>query len=683
MSYNFITESEGKRTRAFAKKLSEAIGIDQVLSDSAPISEREIVLGQTNRTVSQKAKERLLSFMEDKDEGTVGFAIVRDKDSFGIYCSDFRAEEAAIDCLLESFPPENTVRSFELMPYLKERGEKIKSDSWKRLAENLGEHGEKISCELQRLYSLFGIENVLWQANLFDPETGAFYFSNSARDTVGYLPSIEETYNALCLLDVTGMGEMLNMNPIRALPEWIKKKMGDFLISTQDEDGFYYNPQWPKEFIAENGFQSRITRDKGSASFMLDMLGREPRYSDAPKTEAKKAEAEKDAKKSGAPRMMSQFDSVEAFAEYLRGFDEEIEKTESPEGRAHKFYYYGNLFQSVIPYINQNPEYKRMLVEFFDKHQNPETGVWSEVVCFDAVNGLHKIGAVYNSLGVRMKHIEKMVDLVMQVLAIPPEKEPCYSYIDIYNIWSCFPYLYSNIMKCGEGDEASRLAEKTAIKERIFASASDAIRNSYNQVVGLRQADSAFSNRTGNTCATMGCPIAVPDVKEGNTASLYSLTHHIYLALEAQKYEVPMCTEYERTVFMDALENIAKRGARPKKKADYHLVVNNPESERVLGCVEKLKSVVDVTGVVSDKAPRQVREIVLGDAKRDGVENARAKLEKALEGKPDGTRGFAIISIGRYAISYTDQECMERAVDYFVSHYPASLTVKTFPKDEV
>lgn len=682
MGYNFIAREDGKRTRALLKRLDEAVGISELLTDESPLSEREIVIGESNRVVTKKAKEALLSAMYEKGGDTVGFAIACEGESFGIYCSDFRAEWAAVDYLLENFPPKDTVRTFSLMPYLKERGEKIKEGAWKRLSGHLGEHGEKISAELQRLYSLFGIENVLWQANLFDPQTGAFYYSNSARDAEGYLPSIEETYDALCLLDVTGMGEMLNISPIKALPEWVKKKMGDFLISTQDEDGFYYNPQWPKEFIAKNKFQSRITRDKGSASFMLDMLGREPKYSDAPRAVTPKAEAKKDAKKSGAPRMMSQFDSVEAFDEYLRGFDDEIRKIESPEKRAHKFYYYGNLFQSVIPYINQNPEYKKMLVEFFDKHQNPKTGVWSEVVCFDAVNGLHKIGAVYNSLGVRMKHIDKMVDLIMQVLAIPPEKDPCYCYIDIYNIWSCFPYLYANIMKCGDGDEQTRLAEKAAIKERIFASAAEGIRNSYNQVVGLRQADSAFSNRVGNTFATMGCPIAVPGVTEGSTASLYSLTHHIFLALEAQKYEVPMCTEYERTLFMDTLEGIRKRGPWPKKKADYRVVVNTPDSERVLACVEKLKSVVEVTEITTDKVPSQVREIVLGDAKRDGVENSKAKLEKALEGKPEGTRGFAITSIGRYSISYTDQDAMEKAVDYFVNHYPAAITVETFSEEE-
>ena len=630
-----------------------------------------VAIGESDSPLSGKAKKMLEKALEGKGEATVGYAICTDGESYAICSSDPRCTEAAVEYFTETFPTAEAVKTFPLLPYLKERGERIKERAWDALKEHLGEYGEEVVTELKRLYSLFDPSNVLWSANLLDPDSGLWYFSNSARDTFGYLPSIEETYNAICFPDVMGMYEMINGGTRATLPKRVQDKMASSLISMQDEDTFFYNPQWPKEYIIENNLQSRITRDKASALWILRSLGREPKYAD-------KAVVEKAKKGDGKPRVMAQFESVEAFRAHLCELETQYLAAETPERRAYLFYYFGNLFQSVIPYVNANPEYKRMLIEFFEKYQNPETGVWSEVVCFDAVNALHKIGAVFNSLATPLKHVDKMVDMVMKVLAITPEEYQAYSYIDVYNIWSCFPYLYKNITEFGEGEEGERRAKKAEIKELIFGRAAEAIKNSYNQVKSLRRTDSAFSNRSGATPFTMGCPVAVPDVKEGNTASVYSLTHHIFMALEALDYEVPYCTEYERTVYVNALEEIERRGPQPKKKADYRIICKNPESEAVKEYARALSEVVDVVGIYPDTEPRIVREIVIGRCARDTAEEAYRKLESRLG---EGESGYVIYFTGRMVIAYTDPKYIPNAIEHIVSHYPAVATVKTFQNE--
>ena len=627
-----------------------------------------VAIGDSNSPLSEKAKQMLEKSLEGKGEATVGYAICTDGESYAICASDPRCTEAAIDHFVERFPAAETVKVFPLLPYLKERGERKKEKAWAALEEHLGEYGEEIVTELKKLYALFDPASVLWVANLFDPESGLWYFSNSARNTLGYLPSIEETYGAICFPEVMGMFEMIKGGTKATLPEWVQERMANSIIAMQDEDTFFYNPQWPKEYIVENKCQPRITRDKASALWILRSLGREPKYAD-------KAVVEKAKKGDSAPRVMTQFESVESFRAYLNDLEAQYLSEKTDERRAYKFYEFGNLFQSVIPYVKANPEYKRMLIEFFEKYKSPNTGVWTELVCFNAVNAIHKIGAVYNALEVPLNNIDKMIDMVMKVLAITPEEYQAYSYIDIYNIWSCFPYLYKNIVDFGEGSYEERIAKKNEIKRLVFSRAAEAIRISYAQVEKLRQPDGAFSNRNGATPFTMGCPVAVPDVKEGNTASIYSLTHHIFMALEALGYEIPYCTEYDRTVFVNALEEIGKRGSAPKKKADYRIICEDPESEAVKEYAKALSKVIDVTGIYPDTEPRIVREIVIGRCARDTAEEAYRKLESRLG---EGESGYVIYFTGRMVIAYTDPKYIPNAIEHIVSHYPAVATVKTF-----
>ena len=667
MKYRIITNTaESKLTSRLLPLLAEYT--DTVLSDCEKPDEREIVLGSTNREITKEAEALLSEKLSDE----VGYAVICRGESIAAAWSDYRMEEAAIRHLAENIDGITDgyafSESFSLMPYLKERGERIKEEKWRAFEDYLGESGAAVVGEFKKLYSLFGEENIRWLANLYDPESGAWYLSNSGRDTLGYLPSIEVSYGVLCFFSIMGIAEMVEGSSCNILTKEMQDKLAEFIISKQDEDTYFYHPQWPKEFILDNNYQSRITRDKGSALWMLSALGREPKYKELPKKE-------EGAKKSDAPRMLAQFESVENFRSYLDGLEAEYLALDTPEKRAYQFYIYGNLFQSTTGYINANPEFKRMLLEFFKKYQNENTGTWSEVISFDAVNGLHKIAAVYNAIGARLEHVEAAIDTTMKLLSVTVEQKPAQNYIEVYNVWSVFPYIYKNIESFGEGTKEERLARKEEIKRRVFAAAPEAIRASYSQVVGLRRADGAFSSRGGTAPFHMGCPIALPGLYEGTDVSLYSLTHHIFMAMEAEEYEVPYCTEYERVIFSDTINEIQKNGPRKKVKAPYRVITNTPCDEKVKEIVEKLGAVVDVTGVYTDDEPRIVLEIVLGETKREISKSSRDRLDKALEAK-NSERGFSIHSLGSIGITYTDEAALDAAIDHFVRLFPAVNTVK-------
>ena len=453
-------------------------------------------------------------------------------------------------------PKKGTPEYNEYLEYLKERGERVKEEKWQLLKDALvaecgEESAEPIVKELRDFQAMFTTDNALWMARLYEPKIGGFYCSNSARDNDEFLPDLENTYTALCFIGSSGMSEMYDGDWTKSVPEWLKKRVGDYIYSLQNEDGFFYNIQWPKEFLIANNRQPRATRDLGSAKYVLSRLGITPKYSTDIKKDEKKDE----------PRFLSQFDSPEAFRKYMDGIEADIASVDTPEKRAFKFYFYGNTFQSVTSYLNGNEEIKKIFIEFLEKYQNPETGVWSEVLCFDATNGLLKISNIANNIGYGLKYMDKIVETVMQIIERDVEAYPAHNGVFVVNAWSAIKFLYENILKYGEGTEEERAAKKAAIKMRILENAPSLIRTARKQLEGLKREDGSFSyGRYGGGGLAQGCPCSVRGAIEGdingNVLAVNEARRNILKALEIGDYMVPVFSEYERVLFMNITEEL-------------------------------------------------------------------------------------------------------------------------------
>ena len=93
---------------------------------------------------------------------------------------------------LESLLPSCIAASstFNVYDEQKKIDEKVRDEQWKALAEALGEHGDAIVAAFKDMYSMYSLDMIHWFANLYDPAVGGYYYSNSGRDTEGYLPDI-------------------------------------------------------------------------------------------------------------------------------------------------------------------------------------------------------------------------------------------------------------------------------------------------------------------------------------------------------------------------------------------------------------------------------------------------------------------------------------------------------------
>ncbi len=564
-------------------------------NDNTTRRAHEIVVGNSSREITATALAELdklidaetetLEAQGDSKNDVTGFLVYSNGASVAVVWKDFQIAPLAIEHFKENYTSGRTltlepgVVSSEIFPslseYLNEREDKLLAEKWEALAKAIpAEYSEGIVTELKRLYDLYTEDMVVWLANLYEPAVGGWYHSNSARDdtkgfsigtkTVQYLPDIENTYVALNFVAVTGMAEMFDGDWAKAMPDWLLSDVGAWVQSLQDPDGFFYHPQWPKEYIVAGNRQNRITRDRGSAKSLLSKTGYAAIY--AAYTPSGNGLTDRLTDKStvaavskviASAAMLWQYESNENFASYLAGLDAELKPLTDAE-RAYKFYSYGSSFQSTTSYMT--PEMKAMTIAFFDKHQNPKNGMWSNGLYYDSTNAIHKIGAVYNNIGAELKYIDKIVESTMEIINFDFKTKPASGGVNIYNAWSCFPYIYTNIRNNASGlNSAERLEKCEQIKAQVFAMAEKAIHNTYVHTVGMQQADGSFGyNRTGSSSTAQACPAAVPGSREGdvngNAITSYDIVHYITLALELEAYEIPMFTEADRNLFVEIIE---------------------------------------------------------------------------------------------------------------------------------
>ena len=95
----------------------------------------------------------------------------------------------------------------ERLAALKVKRDEMRQAGFDKAEKVIGKNGAEA---LKQLYDMYDEGMYLWMAALWEPEIGAFYFSNSGRDTEGYLPDIESTVQAMRFLDSSGLSVAKN-----------------------------------------------------------------------------------------------------------------------------------------------------------------------------------------------------------------------------------------------------------------------------------------------------------------------------------------------------------------------------------------------------------------------------------------------------------------------------------------
>ena len=581
VSYRVITSAE-YGGNALSDAISALESFDNLTlergDDSAPKAEREILWGRTNREISETAYMKL-GRMEKETENSVCYLVYSDGASVAVAfeedaLSTEAAERAALDAFLESLtsgktefsPPRGTLargtvdfveyqRAIDIqgreMVYENIRTSVILSTGDAELADN-------IVSAFREYYALTTPNIVSWLANLYEPDIdaatrgegdpmrGGFYFSNSGRDTEGFLPDLESTSQAIMIMHYSGLLDHIGGQS--GMPDWFKEQVGNFAKSLQDPNGFFYHPQWGKDMTDRN--QERRARDAGSALSLIGLAGKRPTYNlydtkgDGTLIDGTRVDSSGNAipaalgltgrlgNKSVAELVSSVISAAqtyvspelltkEAFLTWLEG------------GCGYKIengsYGWGSFVcsrdQEYLQRDKQlaeegaNWRVSRVLIDFLNEHQNPENGTWewggkeSERYWYNCVNGLLKIGGIYTTFGVEMPHALEACQTAIN--AIGSNTTPIHI-CDVYNPWFAVSNTLKNLSSCAANPREGR--EKVAeVRKELLKDAPSSIINTLVKRSIFKKDDGSFSYfPESSSQASTGMPVALKDMNEGD-----------------------------------------------------------------------------------------------------------------------------------------------------------------------
>ena len=461
------------------------------------------------------------------------------------------------------------------------------NNAWEALKDHVGaEAGEELVSALKELYSIYDDGLIEWFANLYDVETGAWYYSCSARDNeevedkgikFKLRPDIESTHQALRFINHSGLVSDSGGNYKNALPEWMRNDILKFAMSLQDKNGFFYHPQWTME--KTDKLLSRRARDLMWSVDIITTLGSQPTY-DTPSgvkgsgldfygnsvkmPEAVNASADEPKPKSTAT-YSPDFENKDTLIDYL-------ERLKVTCGKGLRFYAIGNTMTSQVSQIRKRDNDLRemgleanlceTLINWFNENQNPENGLWEPTSDYLGVNGLLKISGVYSGCGVEMP----LADLAAEAaIAAIVSDEPIHAGVDLYNTWFAISCIIGNLRKYGKEKEIDGVildgnARADRIIKKLHTIAPAAIRKSKEKISSFKRSDGGYSYfPSGSTSHSQGMPVSIPGREEsdvnGCIIASHELVGYIYSALGLSKYKVPMfgAVHFER--YMEIVEN--------------------------------------------------------------------------------------------------------------------------------
>lgn len=398
----------------------------------------------------------------------------------------------------------------------------------------LGDRGGE---ELKLLMKCYDERILEWLANLWDPEIGGFYYSNSARDTEGYLPDIESTVQALNSLQNAGI---IN-GPMKTLPEEMQAKILAFAKSLQDEeDGFFYHPQWGKDIGV-----SRRGRDLSWATGIIKALGGEPNYP----TPMKRAEESKES--STLPEHLK---SLDKFKEYLDKFD--LEKDAYGAGN--------NLQSQTIQIKAAGEEYSNLMFEWIESHQRPDNGVWQEAVSTHGTNGLMKICLMYSAFGRVLPYAKEAMEYTVKVATADNFVHFCCQF---YNPLVNIRILLDCLKQSGDEEAYNQAYAK------LIELSPTLIRRTREKAMTCKREDGSFSyNYDRTSFLSQGAPVALYGEIEGDvngtcissTGTLFSLARALGIP------KPPIYSDRDREAFFDLLSKVKHKEKIIRKPDDFY-----------------------------------------------------------------------------------------------------------------
>ena len=232
--------------------------------------------------------------------------------------------------------------------------------------------------------------------SLYDPDTGLFYYSISARDNSQFGPGIESTYQALNLME-KGMPQGFGGDFYAQLPESYKEKTVKTLQSWQNEhDGYFYVPWQSTEQT-----DAKRERDLSAAVNLLSKLGGKALYP-LPSERFEKNAYSLSVMSDEAPSDTSHYDSEAQMKLWLDNLN-----WSNPYASLHQI---SSSFSMI-----KSAGLGDFVRNYVTEKQNPQTGLWGSGLNYDATDAALKASVLYDREH-PYPEFEKMVESTLSVI---------------------------------------------------------------------------------------------------------------------------------------------------------------------------------------------------------------------------------------------------------------------------
>ena len=647
------------------------------VSSSETTSGHEIIIGKTNRPLSEKAYARL-SRLETDGQNSVAFVIYSNGNSVAIaFTEDVYgigiAKSEVISYFANNYLQSATLslnsgvvyeESFDPISRQNEKDNAKIEEMWDSTRSQLQlkikdpELANEIIEGLKNLYSIYRTSSgngiTSWIANLYCPENGGFYYSNSARDNLGYLPDLESTSQALVIIEEMlsmsadkSLGNLLGENTVRQIISFVKSKQ-------DSNNGYFYHPQWTKE--ATDALVNRRGRDLSCAVDILKRFGASPTY-DTPSgikgdgvlsdgtpvshvsvlttpivADKILAVSKVIAINANDSEVPSHLRTKEAFEEYLASLDINGDS-----------YSVGNTLESQASEIAQRDKvlaqrgesYRLadILIDWITEHQNPRTGLWKldDSTNYSAVNGLLKLGNVYQRLGYKIPNSLKAFEAA--VSCITSENVPSIV-CDIFNTWYAMNTIYSNLNKYGTASEKAEIEE---LRVSLFENYPELIRSTREKLLVFIKEDGSFSfQQQYSSPMSQGMPVAVNYSVEGdvNATMIASISTPAYIYMLLGISKMPIFTLADKMEFQSIMIDmgaIIKNESVPTPSLGFEQDEVGETPDSVTATVRSSGSFVVVEKEDGTKA---LQLTSLADGKGKGSDDLTVTVDNSIYGAP-------------------------------------------------
>ena len=452
----------------------------------------EIILGDSGRDLSDKAYSQLDRYFDVTGSGQTlcAWLIYYEDESVAIAYSNNTARREAIRYFVNNYVDVDagTQRegilmkdSFDLIEYAGNYLEERRTNELDALVDKIG---EETVASLKKIFSLYTQDLYIWMVNLYDPVTGGYYYSNSARNTEGFYPDLESTAQAINFLTSSGM-----LDDTNSIPSQISEQICAFAKSLQSPaDGYFYHPQWGTNITA-----SRKGRDLGWAVSLITDIGKSiPLYDTpsgvkgsggAPGAAAALTTKLETGKVVAVSKVVS---AASSLPDYLKSI-EKWDKYLNDLNITTRSYWAGNQLAAQHDQIKAaGNEYINYLINFLNDKQNKDTGLWAETVSADLyhdVNGLMKISLVYTYYSATIPNAELALESCFKVMLMEEGDEHVCS---VYNPWITIDQLLTSIRR-SDGDR-----KESELRARILKMAPSLIDATNKKISGYMLDDGSF-----------------------------------------------------------------------------------------------------------------------------------------------------------------------------------------------